>query len=136
MQAVLINGSPRKHGNTSFVGSIISKLLTAGGWKVEEIDLYDLDFSGCIGCERCREDNRCTGIEDDFTLCYHTLEASELWILGSPVHNYNVTSWMKACIDMLASYRFPGYFEKGSLSEDNHKLEQFSAHFRKLMHSL
>lgn len=194
MQAVLITGSPRKHGNTAFVGSTISKLLTAGGWKVKKIELHDLDFSGCIGCERCRRDNRCSGIEDDLTPYYSMLEDSALWILGSPVHNYNITSWMKAFIDRLycyyifrptvprqyssvlqdrgkkavvyavaeqtnekdfgfaveamqlplealgidvvGSYRFPGYFEGDALSKNTHKIEQFSAQFRKLIDNI
>jgi len=49
----------------------------------------------------CRTDKACTGVTDDLTPIYDRLLAAGLWVVGSPVYNYNVTSWMKAFIDRL-----------------------------------
>ncbi|HDR15060.1 MAG TPA: flavodoxin family protein [Desulfobacteraceae bacterium] len=67
----------------------------------EVIQLRDIRYQGCIGCEKCRKDGICTGLTDGMSLVYpYILEARGL-VLVSPAHNYNITSWMKAFIDRL-----------------------------------
>jgi len=102
LQKVLaIGGSPRKGGNTD----IIIKQMVAGLNKeqidCENISLGNIDFKGCIGCEKCRKDKICTMINDGMSILYPNIMESQGLILASPVHNYNITSWMKAFIDRL-----------------------------------
>jgi multimeric flavodoxin WrbA len=66
--------------------------------------LRDYRYEPCIGCERCRQDKTCTRFQDGMTLLYPRLEESQGLILISPVHNYNVTAWVKAFIDRLYCY--------------------------------
>jgi multimeric flavodoxin WrbA len=99
--ALLISGSPRPGGNTAHALGIVGKVLAQTGYDVESIQLSQLAFGSCIACEKCRRDKVCTGIVDGLTPYYDTLLSAEMWVLGSPVYNYNVTSWMKAFIDRL-----------------------------------
>ena len=93
--------SPRKSGNSDIlVGQILAgaKERGAGG---EAIHLRDYSFEPCIGCEKCRKDEICTGLDDGMQLLYPRILGSRGLVLVSPTHNYNVTAWMKAFIDRL-----------------------------------
>lgn len=99
--AILVSGSPRPHGNTTQALESVSGILADAGYITELIQLSRLRFGSCIACERCRRDRACTGLTDELTPHFKTLLAADLWVLGSPVYNYNVTSWMKAFLDRL-----------------------------------
>ncbi len=100
-KAIIINGSPRENGNTDFVASVFDEYLTKHHFSTRIICLRDLNYSSCIGCEKCRTDKICTGLQDDLTLIYPELLSSQVWVLGTPVHNYNVSAWVKGFIDRL-----------------------------------
>ena len=100
-KAVIISGSPRKDGNTDFIASLFRDYLQEQGYRCDRIFLRDLKYSSCTGCEKCRKGNICTGLQDDLTPVYRKLLDSQLWVVGTPVHNYNVTAWIKAFIDRL-----------------------------------
>jgi multimeric flavodoxin WrbA len=54
MKIVAFNGSPRKDGNTA---TLLNKALegaAAHGAEIEMIQLYDLNFKGCISCFACK----------------------------------------------------------------------------------
>ena len=101
MKSIIINGSPRKNGNTGFICRTISEILDSKGFTTDILNLSEIRFSTCTGCERCRKDKICTGLNDDLTRYYDLLANTDLWVLGSPVHNYNITALMKAFIDRL-----------------------------------
>ena len=96
-----VGGSPRKNGNSDL---LLKQVLV--GVNQEKIDcslvqLRELQFQGCIGCEKCRKDKICTGLNDGMSLIYNKIISSKGLVLVSPTHNYNITSWMKAFIDRL-----------------------------------
>lgn len=96
-----VSGSPRKKGNSDI---LLQQMLSgAARENLSATDLYlrDIQFQGCIGCEKCRKDKICTGIKDGMSSLYPDIISSKGLILVSPTHNYNVTSWMKAFIDRL-----------------------------------
>ncbi len=100
-KAVIIGGSPRKNGNTDYIASVFDDYLQGHNFETSFIRLPDMNFSSCTGCEKCRRDKICTGLEDDFTPIYPELLSSQIWVLGTPVHNYNVSAWLKGFIDRL-----------------------------------
>jgi len=96
-----IGGSPRKNGNSDVLLQHIGKGVDHAGIQADSVQLRDLDFKGCIGCERCRQDKICTGLHDGMSLLYPGILKSRGLALVCPTHNYNVTAWMKAFIDRL-----------------------------------
>lgn len=100
-QVLAVSGSPRKGGNTDIIVEQIITGLRTNNIDGHSINLSNIDFSGCIGCEKCRKDKICTKIQDGMTHLYPNIIDSQGLILASPVHNYNITSWMKAFIDRL-----------------------------------
>jgi multimeric flavodoxin WrbA len=93
-----VSGSPRRGGNSDL---ILESILKGAGADSDTLYLSDIDFSSCVGCERCRRDKICTRFEDGLTLWYETISEARGLVLVSPVYNYNITSWMKAFIDRL-----------------------------------
>ena len=53
MKVIVVHGSPRKQGNSSFLAG---KLLETLDCKdVSEVRLADLQYKGCSGCMACRK---------------------------------------------------------------------------------
>jgi multimeric flavodoxin WrbA len=98
MHILGVSGSPRRGGNSDL---ILDSILKGTGAEADMLHLSDIEFSSCVGCERCRKDKICTRFEDGLTLWYDRISEAMGIVLVSPVYNYNITSWMKAFIDRL-----------------------------------
>ena len=96
-----IGGSPRKNGNSDILLKHVLAGVSEGNIECSLVQLREIQFQGCIGCEKCRKDKICTGLIDGMSLIYSKIIMSKGLILISPTHNYNITSWMKAFIDRL-----------------------------------
>ena len=96
-----VGGSPRKNGNSDLLLKQVLAGVNQESIKCTLVQLRDLQFQGCIGCEKCRKDKICTGLTDSMSLIYNEIISSKGLVLVSPTHNYNITSWMKAFIDRL-----------------------------------
>lgn len=96
-----VAGSPRRNGNSDVLLRQVLKGVRQDNIEYGLIQLRDIQFQGCIGCEKCRKDKICTGLNDGMSLTYSQIITSKGLVLVSPTHNYNITSWMKAFIDRL-----------------------------------
>jgi multimeric flavodoxin WrbA len=109
-----IEGSPRKGGNSH---TMLSEVLAGArntGQLCHEVHLRDYKYEPCVGCEKCRTDKICTRFQDGMTLLYPQLLEAQGLVLISPVHNYNVTAWIKAFIDrMYCFYDFENTRPRG-----------------------
>ncbi len=100
-KVLAIGASPRKGGNSD----LLIKHFLAGvkniGLETEEIQLRDCQISPCVGCELCRQTGGCSRFNDDMADIYKKIIESRGLFAVSPVHNYNLTAWMKGFIDRL-----------------------------------
>ncbi len=102
-----VGGSPRKGGNSDVLLEKLCSAFSGLNTGCELIQLREYQISPCIGCEKCRKDNICHGLDDDMQTLYPKIQSSKGMILVSPTHHYNITAWMKAFIDrMYCFYRF------------------------------
>ena len=110
MKVIGINGSPRKGGNTDIVIKTVFTELENEGIETELIQLGGKQVHGCTACGKCREfkDGRCH-IKNDFLneVIAKMVEADGI-LLGSPVYFADITSEMKALIDVA------GYVTRGN----------------------
>ena len=105
MKKVLgIGGSPRKGGNSDILLKCILKGAAVEDIATEEIQLRDYQFQPCIGCERCRKDKQCTGLQDGMQLIYPKIREASGLVVITPIYSYNVTAIMKSFIDRLYSF--------------------------------
>jgi len=116
MKKVLgIGGSPRKGGNSDILLKRILNGAKSVGIATEDVQLRDYQFQPCIGCERCRKDKQCTGLQDGMQLIYPKIREAGGLVIISPIYSYNMTALMKSFIDRLyCFYDFaderPGYW--------------------------
>lgn len=96
-----IGGSPRNGGNSDILLAHMLKGVSQHNITADGIHLREVQYQGCIGCERCRKDKMCTGLKDGMSLIYQNILESQGMILVSPTHHYNITALMKAFIDRL-----------------------------------
>lgn len=96
-----IEGSPRKGGNSHTLLAAFLDGVAEAGAAYRAAHLRDYRFEPCAGCEQCRRDKACTRFQDGMTLLYPLIQEAKGLILVTPVHNYNVTAWVKAFIDRL-----------------------------------
>ena len=114
-KVLAIGASPRKGGNSDILLKHFCAGVNSAGIETEEIQLRDCQITPCIGCELCRRTGECSRFTDDMVGIYKKIIESRGLFLISPVHNYNITAWMKGFIDRLyCFYDFaeprPGYW--------------------------
>ena len=102
MKVLAINGSPRKGGNTEILIRTVFQELEKEGIETELVQVGGKLVHGCIACMKCREikDVLCH-IKNDFInqIIPKMVEADGI-LLGSPVYYGDITSEMKAMIDI------------------------------------
>ena len=85
MKVLLVNGSPRKEGNTYLALREVANTLEAQGVETEIFWLGNEPINGCIMCGGCRKTGRCA--LDDIVTEFQTLaQAADGFVFGSPVH--------------------------------------------------
>ena len=97
-QVLGIVGSPRRGGNTdALVDAVLSGALEAGA-HVEKVLLGDLDIAPCRACDACQRTGVCVQ-EDDMAALLLKMQASQVWVLGTPVYWWGPTAQFKAFLD-------------------------------------
>ena len=110
MKVLGINGSPRKNGNTKLLLEKVFNPLNEAGIETEFFQLGGKQVHGCTACGKCREikDARCHIKNDTLNECIAKMLEADAIILGSPVYFADVSSEMKALIDVV------GYVTRGN----------------------
>ena len=110
MKVLAINGSPRKGGNTEILIKTVFQELEKEGIETELVQLGGKLVHGCTACLKCREikDGRCHIKNDLLNDIIAKMIAADGIILGSPVYFADITSEMKALIDVA------GYVVRGN----------------------
>ena len=88
MKVLLINGSPRKSGNTCLALNEIATTLQSEGIDSEIIQLGTQPVRSCIVCGQCKAKggNRCTFDDDLCNRVTEKMQACDALIIGSPVY--------------------------------------------------
>ena len=64
MKVLILNGSPRRHGNISKMMELMKRELEGCGAEVVYIRIAELQVHPCIGCMKCRSSLKCCLPED------------------------------------------------------------------------
>ena len=89
MKVLLINGSPRRQGNTNVALEEVAKQLAHQGIESELLWLNNKPVRGCCACNQCKANgnNRCVfGDQDIVNEVIAKMETSDAIVLGSPVY--------------------------------------------------
>jgi multimeric flavodoxin WrbA len=100
-----INGSPRKGWNTHLLVEEVLKGAAEKDAETELINLYDLNFHGCICCLGCKvkgstKIGRCV-VDDELSPVLEKLHNSDGFVIGSPIYINEVTASVRALFERL-----------------------------------
>ena len=88
MKVLLINGSPRRKGNTFLALSEAAKTLQQNGIETEIVQIGVKPVRGCIACGQCKvkQLGRCVFDDDICNRIVEKLDDADALIVGSPVY--------------------------------------------------
>ena len=101
MKVCIINGSPRRDGNTEEVLKPFRQKLTELGARVDDIFLKDWRVAPCLECYACQDVQGEYGCvqKDDTEEIFRRIGACDLLVLASPIFTWYCTAEMKALMD-------------------------------------
>ncbi len=116
MKALILNGSPRKGGNTTFVCEVISGLLAE---KYEGIEttvyrMQELTVAPCNGCDACKRNGGHCVIQDDGTKVAEEAAQADVLVFAMPVYQSGVPAQLKVEMDRM--------YSKGGIPADHKPL--------------
>jgi multimeric flavodoxin WrbA len=117
MKVIAINGSPRKGWNTATLLNRALEGAASLGAETELINLYDLDYKGCMSCFACkfkegRSYGRCS-IKDDLAPVFKKIEEADAIVMGSPIYFGQVSGEMRSFLERLL-FQYLVYDGKGT----------------------
>lgn len=86
LNVLLINGSPRKQGNTYTALMEVAGQLEKNGIGTELVQIGTMPVRGCIACGRCGELGRCVFDDDLCNRVTEKMAASDALVVGSPTY--------------------------------------------------
>ena len=99
---VILNGSPRKTGNTAALVQEFARGAREAGNTVTEFFLDGMDIHGCKGCfgGRSSQDHPCVQ-KDDMDQIYPAVKESTVVVLASPLYYWNMSGKLRTAVDRL-----------------------------------
>ena len=100
MKILLINGSPKREGNTFIALSEVAKTLESEGVDTEIIHVGHKDIHGCIACRKCEELGKCV-FDDLVNEVNKKFETADGIVIGSPVYYASPAGTLISFLDRL-----------------------------------
>ena len=101
MKVLLINGSPRREGNTFIALSEAARALEAEGVGAEIVSIGTKAVQGCIACGKCAELGRCVFNDALYNEVREKLVGADALVVGSPVYYAGPNGSLCALLDRL-----------------------------------
>lgn len=99
---LIINGSPRKEGNTELLIDSFIKGANECGHITEKINLRELEIKHCSGCMLCQEKKGDPCVKkDDMKKIYEAYYKADVVVFASPLYWMHFSSLMKTALDRL-----------------------------------
>ena len=102
MKVLILNGSPRKNGNTAHALRAIEDGLKQRH-AVESLNVYDFNFRPCRNCDACKRNGGNCIQADDTVKIIDKVTAADFVIFGSPVYWWGISAQLKDVVDKFYS---------------------------------
>lgn len=100
MRIVMLNGSPRRNGNTALALAEMEKVFAAQGVETQVFEVGREAVRGCMACNFCAGKGRCV-FDDVVNRIAPAFEASDGLIVASPVYYASANATLVAVLDRL-----------------------------------
>ena len=101
MKVLILNGSPRRHGNMSKMLELMKQELEGCGVGTVYIDVPQLQVHPCIGCMKCRSSLKCCLPEDGAQRVLQSMKEADAVIIGDPCYWGNMPGEVKVLFDRM-----------------------------------
>ncbi|MDE5792219.1 MAG: flavodoxin family protein [Oscillospiraceae bacterium] len=99
---VILNGSPRKNGNTSALTAEFTRGAEESGNSVVEFFLDEMEIHGCKGCFGGHSSKVCPCVQkDDMQKIYPAVKESNIIVFATPLYYWNMSGQIRTAIDRL-----------------------------------
>ena len=99
---VILNGSPRRKGNTSALVKAFTEGAKSAGHTVTEFFLDSMNIHGCKGCFGGHSSKECPCVQrDDMNKIYPVVRECDVIVLASPLYYWNMSGQIRTAIDRL-----------------------------------
>ena len=99
---VILNGSPRKNGNTSALVQAFREGAESAGHTVTEFHLASMDIHPCKGCWGGGKDSAHPCVQrDDMEQIYPAYKEADIVVLASPLYYWTISGQLKMTFDRL-----------------------------------
>ena len=100
MKVLMLNGSPRKNGNTSIALKEMEKIFKQEGIETEIIHVGNKGIRSCIACGACSEKGKCV-FDDIVNEIAPKFEECDGLVVGSPVYYASANATLVALLTRL-----------------------------------
>ena len=100
MKVLLINGSPRKGGNTAIALDEMVKVFESEGIEAEVMQVGNKAIRGCMACGACAKTGKCI-FEDDVNIAATKLKDADGLVVASPVYYASANGTLISFLDRL-----------------------------------
>ncbi len=100
MKILLINGSPRRSGNTAAALAEMVRVFEAEGFETETVQIGAEAIRGCVACGGCGRLGKCV-FDDAVNAIAPKFEAADALIVGTPVYYASANATLTALLDRL-----------------------------------
>lgn len=119
MKILVLNGSPRPHGNTAAMVAAFAKGAQENGHQVDVVNVCQKKIAGCLACEYCHKkdsghERQCVQ-QDDMQEVYPLLDEAEMIVLASPVYYHSFSGQLQCAINRIYALDKPKHLKKATL---------------------
>ena len=100
MKVLMLNGSPRKNGNTALALGEMAKIFEEAGIEYEIVQVGSAAIRGCAACGGCAKTGKCV-FDDLVNETAPKFEQADALILASPVYYAGPNATLTAFADRL-----------------------------------
>lgn len=99
---IVLNGSPRKNGNTSALVKAFREGAESAGHSVTEFWLGGMNIHGCRGCCAGGKNPESPCVQkDDMEKIYPAYKEADVVVLASPLYYWTISGQLKCAFDRL-----------------------------------
>lgn len=100
-KVLILNGSPRKDGNTTVAVKEMEKIFAENGVECETVQIGNKAIRGCIACNYCYKNGKCSINDDIVNELAPKFEEADGLVVASPVYYASANATLIACLDRL-----------------------------------
>jgi len=100
---LILNGSPRKKGNTAILSEYLIDHLSED-LQAEQLFLYDYNLNSCTDCRACKKGDLECIIDDGMIELYSKINEADILVFGTPIYWFGPSAQTKMLLDRFRPY--------------------------------